>query len=622
MPYASARSVLAEETSVLDKVVANYPMRDWLRDNYRGSDKSVFSESEVPWVTAPMGPADAIDNPQFQEICMQWAARMFKTNFGQAVQMRQSHLNPCLQMFVTVDEELCKRVLDRYWSSVEECPVLAKQVPQKNDRNVTSIKLSRSTLHGSWPMGKSRLADASIRVGHANEVDKWGDASTSTEGDPLPRFLARGGEYPDRKFIIESTPSESEKSRIESKLMESIYCRYYVPCPHCRLFQPIDLKNLIWDKDDGRSDPNLAAKTVRMVCIHCKKDIEERHKPEMINLGVWVPKGCDIDHGRALTARECKKRWEFIYPWLKGYERHEANRTYGCQISSLYATFRSWSEFVGNWIRVNQSRNVRRLRQVINEELGETWKRSERKEDWQQLYEKMVLPDVPKGVVPAEMSIVVCAIDKQKDHYKYEVVAFGPGGNCHTVEYGRIEGAAQQAQIRKLLNRKFKHEDGGLNVPISMTLIDSGDRPGLVGKLCKSLMRTGLKVYPCRGSSTKLDTLYILRKQAKGKALAGLRLCTVDSTETQDWIEGILFDDENSDEGDIPARKTIHAGSEHYHEDYIKELMNDQFTEEINEKTGLTKSQWVKMDTSFPNDYRDTSRYAFAAAMVVTKGSK
>ena len=75
------------------------PLAEWLVESYYDRRGNPFNASQVPWVTAPNGPCDAMDNPRFNEIWLQWAARTFKTTFGQAVMQRQSQYDPCLMMF-------------------------------------------------------------------------------------------------------------------------------------------------------------------------------------------------------------------------------------------------------------------------------------------------------------------------------------------------------------------------------------------------------------------------------------------------------------------------------------------------------------------------------------------
>ena len=241
---------------------------DWLRANFYDITGRAFDESMVPWVTAPQGPCWAYDSQQFRTIWLQWAARMFKTNFGLAMLMRGMDQRPEETMFATPDETNCKAVFGRLWKMIENCPKLRDQAPIQQRQSKSRIQLRRSVCHGAWPRGKSRLADKSIRTGHGNEIDKWIQEITSTEGDPLERFRKRGAEYPDRKFVLESTPSVRGKSSVEAGLLQSTYHRYWVPCPLCSKFQTIEFGDgekpggIFFEKlPSGQSDRELARKT-------------------------------------------------------------------------------------------------------------------------------------------------------------------------------------------------------------------------------------------------------------------------------------------------------------------------------------------------------------------------
>lgn len=592
-------------------------MADWLRENFRTDEGKAFDEFTVPWVTAPNGPCAAVDNVKYQTVWLQWAARMFKTQFGQSVQMMTADRAPCRMLFASTDETMVKRVFGRLWEMCEHCPPLRDHVPPERLRNKTHITLlSKCDIHSGWPRGKSRLADLSIRVGHANEIDKWVVESTTTEGHPLARFRKRGDQYPDRKFILESTPGQKHKSAVEDGRLQSTNCRYEVPCPHCGKFQKLIMGDgehpggIFWEKDTGgRSTPEIAAKTAYYVCKHCQQHIYDIHRPDMMNSGVWVHEGCTVDHEAALRAREFPpddRSWMLGEPMRDGTD-------YGSQISAIYALFWGWGQIAARFLQ--SKRRTQNLRQFINEDLGETWEVSERKDGPEQICQRMVVPR-ERGQVPQEYPLLTIGIDKQKDHYVYVVKAWGAESRSHTVDYGECwgkgDGSGGLAELRAVLQREWPVQGGRPAIRIRQGLIDSGHYPKDVARFVADCKRSGVNLLACKGSSAQLNAMFRKSVQGRDSAMPGQVLVLVDTSETQNWMEDVLYRLSPSD----PWGMSIFAGSYFDHENYIAQLLNDAPMDALDAR-GNIKVTWDRVNPHDPNDYRDCERYALAASMVI-----
>jgi len=576
---------------------------DWLRQYFYTHDGRAFSEQSVPWVTAPQGPAWAYDSIQFRTLWLQWAARMFKTNFGLGMLMRRMHQRPGESMFATPDETNCKSVFGRLWKMIEHCPVLRDQAPIPHRQAKHIIKLQRSVCHGAWPRGKSRLADKSIPVGHANEIDKWEHQATSTEGDPLPRFLKRGAEYPDRKFVLESTPGQKGRSRIESGRLQSTDHRYHVPCPHCGKFQVIQFGDgkspggIHWErKPNGDTDRNLARKTAHYICSECEGRIDDIHRPAMMNAGVWVPAGCEVDHERAMMARELPPDDR---SWLRGEPSHWGSE-YGSQISVFYALFHGWGDIAYDFL--GKCKSPQDLRQWTNEDKAETWEVVKRKDDWQSLGERSIIK-VPRLVVPADRSIVTLGIDKQESFYVYVAEAWGTGHGPHTIDYGICETAAD---VQKLIESKWDQEGGG-QLKCSAALIDSGFRPADVHKIVNECTKRGYPVRACRGSyGQRLPGYYANKQNTSRSSNPGQWVTWVDTHSTQDWIDSQLSS----------GQATLFRGSLIEHQDYLEQVLNDALVASLDSHNN-PREEWQRIDTMVPNDFRDCKRYAFVGRLLL-----
>jgi L-arabinose isomerase len=110
----------------------------------------------------------------------------------------------------------------------------------------------------------------------------------------------------------------------------------------------------------------------------------------------------------------------------------------------------------------------------------------------------------------------------------------------------------------------------------------------------------------------KLETLYRKSVQGKDSAMPGQTLVIVDTAESQDWIEDVLYRLKPEDAWGM----SIHAGSFADHEEYIAQLLNDAPVDRVDTR-GNAQITWDRIDESVPNDWRDCERYAFVAAMML-----
>lgn len=588
-------------------------MADWVRENFRAENGKPFNEREVPWVTAPGGPCDAVDDLQFTRIWLQWAARMFKTTFGQGVQMKYAAVDPCPMMFATADETMCKQVLGRFWKMIAACKPLRSQCPAEHARSKHEVRLRRCMIHGAWAGGKSRLADKAIRVGHGNEISKWEHQQTSTEGDPLPRFLKRGDEFPDAKFILESTPSERGRCRVEHGLLQSTNCRYYVPCPHCGKFQKLTMGDgkespgIFWQKNAaGKSEPEIAARTAYYVCAYCKGDIRSIHRPEMVNLGVWVPEGCGVDHDRAIRARELPPDDK---SWLTG-EPVRNGQDYGAQISSIYALFNDWGKVARKFLTAKLK--VGELRQFINEDLAETFEVIQRKQTWEQLAGRW-RTDRQRGIVPSQAAFLSLSGDVQQNHLVAAVIAWGPERTGWIVDYGTCDTWQQLED--EYLNHAYEYEDGEA-VKVRVGCIDSGYDPDTVYQFCRRHSTLGRPLYPTKGGNlTGVPYRKSPITESKNKRRIGEMLTLVNTG----YYQAILQRCIDTLVPGNPGSLAMCAGAAWEHQDFYEQLLNEASVDEI-DSNNYDKSVWQKVNAHEPNDYRDTVRGGLLAYDIWTKG--
>ena len=579
---------------------------DWLRMYFSLHTGESFNEQQCPWVTAPQGPCWANDSLQFRTVWLQWAARMFKTNFGLCMLSKSMDERPEETMFATPDETNCKAVFSRFWKMIGHNTRLRDQAPLEVRQNKTRIDLQRSVCHGAWPRGKSRLADKSIRVAHGNEIDKWVAESTSTEGDPIDRFRKRGAEYPDRKFILESTPSVRDRSSVEAGRLQSTNHRYHVPCPHCRKFQTIEFGDgsgpgmIHFDKlEDGTTNRQLAMETAHYICLHCSGRIDDIHRPAMMNLGVWVPAGCKVDHERAMDARSLPHD---DMSWLIGTPKNWG-ADYGSQLSVFYALFHGWGDIVGDFL--SKKSKPKKLQQWINEDKGETWELRKSRSTPERIAERLKT-DIPRRTLPEWTRLLTVTVDQQAAEGGYRVwvvLAHGVDGQAHLVDRGTSHTMDDVwiAHIRDT----FAHGDGGNPMQPHAASADSGWDTKATYDFCNR--HPGM--LPCKGSAHDMGGVpYKIAPVEQGE-YKGQELFTVN---TDFWETDLQARLDERLPGE-PESLSMFAGAEH-DEELLVHLCNGTLADKIDAR-GNARLLWIKKNESDPNDYRDAIRYGLALAM-------
>lgn len=594
---------------------------DWFRENLRDVDGRPYAHEHYPHLGAPGGPCDAMDDPNVRKVIEQFASRLGKTFLGQCCAIKKADCNPGPMMFASSVEKVASEVVERTYKMIENCPIVAPQLRVKARRRQSVIDFDACQCFVGWSRSASTLADKEVEFGHANEIDKWEHSSTSREADPLKLFLDRFKNRPHHKAIFEGTPTVKGKSRVERMRLQSTNCRLNVPCPHCGRYQALEMgtpetsHGVKWDKNEsGKSDRDIAAKTAHYRCIGCNGRIEDEHRPMMMRRGVWCPEGCTVNDARAAAifdtegGRKPWKGWS-LADWIEGTPARDGTDA-GYQLSSLYALSLGWGDIAAEFVGCQGK--PQDLRNFVNQWLAETWEIHERKQTWEQLGGRIIVKELPRGTVPEWAAVLTTGCDRQEDRYVWTLKAWGPERQSHTVAYGEAEELAWI--VNNVLKVHWHKKHGGSLLPV-FSLVDSGFRAHGVYEFCRDTIRTGIQLWPCKGSSKALNCDYIQATLGENTSMPGMYLFHVDTIRTQDWIDRALHTLKPGDAGSIG----LHAGGTSDHQDYLEQLLNDAAVSDLDAHNNARES-WDRIDTNVPNDFRDCERYAYVAMMIATRG--
>lgn len=592
---------------------------NWCIRNVINVKENPYDHNLFPHIGAPGGPMDAFADHRVREISLQWASRLGKSFFAQCMFMYTADVDPAPMMLASSRETLALDVAKRTMKMIEKTPKLRKQLPTVPSQR--HLQFDRCEMFVAWAKSPSTLADKDIKIGHANEIDKWEYNSTSTEGHPLKLFTDRGKDFnTTKKYIFESTPAVQGTSNIERLRLQGSNCKYQVPCPHCGEFQELKMEHIKWDKPDtGKTDLKLARLTARYICQHCEEGITDQHRKPMMNRGVWCPEGCTIKSKEAMDAhaRNLYTGDVDIKPvdwntceWIDG-EPVGNLESASYQLSSLYALSLSWGAIAVEFLKSKKSKKD--LQNFVNQWLGETWEIVEQKQTWEELGQRIIVP-IERGIVPNWASIITVGIDKQADFYPLKMVAWGPGQRSHIMDCRQLD---TDDDVCEFLGGEFMYEDGKGSLKPAMVLLDCGFKPKDAIALVARLNRMGITAYVCRGPSTPLTTWYEKKKTSKKSANPNKTIVWVDINHTEDWVDGRLYSLTPQDEGGL----SLFNAPIGEHQDLLEQLLNMFLNAHIDSHKGV-KEIWERIDENVPNDYRDCLRYALVAMLLYLRGQK
>lgn len=357
-----------------------------------------------------------------------------------------------------------------------------------------------------------RLAMKSVRFGFFDELDKWpaklrGKGGAEGSAIELARMrlsvaMAEGMS----KELNACTPTEesAEGIRIADQYAASDSAVWWIPCPACSEFQPLEFQRdgqggLKWEKParfgsigslDMRERAELAnaiKATAWYECRECGARIDCWQKREANKRGRWVRPGQTIDqdgviHGAAPDTA------------VRGYRL-------GWLESNIYG----WGDIAEQFIMLGGQVT----RAFVNGVLGQPWReRGERTSEDRVLEvidHNRKQPQAVRyraGTVPEGVLVLTGAVDVQKTHAWYEVVGWGRNESRYLIDWGTVAcphipwpkapdamAAAELrahrellvnrwAQVERVMRRSYAHLPSGDEWRAVLWSVDSGYNAG------------------------------------------------------------------------------------------------------------------------------------------------
>lgn len=613
----------------------------WARRFARFPDGAAFEAEKFPYLAAPGGPFDALDDPDVRVIWLQIGIRMGKTLFGQIGTQFYADVHPYNMLFATPDKTLSEQVAARTTAMIEHNPRLRDQLPIEKDRNKHEIKLDHCKVFVGWFRSHTTLADKDILFGHANEISKIVELSTSTEGDALQRFLDRGSNKPNHKYILESTPARKDHCRVERGRLGSSNCHMQCPCPHCGRYQKLELDQLKWDHNkEGHSEKELSRATARYECIRCGKAIRDEHRQQMIRDGVWVPEGAKVNDKEAIKAARAWvpklkgtdgaavddvkpwRGWKYA-KWIRGTPARDG-REAGYQLSRLYDLSITWGDIAAKFVEVKD--NKRLLRAFVNEWLADTWADVRVRHEWFDVGKRLSI-GYRRGTVPAEAWFLTAGVDVQEDRCYWVVRAWGEHATSWLIDWGVCRQAIDGEGLSPLnsdlnqldalvINRQFpvngKTCEGFESLTPAKICIDTGYRIHHVHQFLRG--HPGDRVRAVAGDQHVKAGFYrlsVLEKNVRtGKPYEG---------GLAQWQLNVdAYKEDVRDRFAIPLGE---CGAWYLPHDMLKEPGAEDYLKQVcNEQPTGERRVWKMLHERWGNHYGDCEIYGRAGADFVSAG--
>lgn len=409
----------------------------------------------------------------------------------------------------------------------------------------------------------SDLASWSVPVVVMDEIDKYPKKSKN-EASPLKLAEERTKNWPGkRKMFFWSTPTTKQGSIYKLHETADVKKKYHVPCPFCGEYQPLDWQQV---KFDAEQPIGVIESTAYYECKHCQEKILDWQKPEMLKKGRWV----------AMNTPEGKIR------------------SVGYSLNSLYSPWVSFGQMAREFMKSKD--NALELMNFVNSWLGEPWEQKSAVMDADVILQHKT--DCLMFVVPEWAQLLTGGVDVQKDHFYWEIHAWGPGTTGQVLAYGRV---TTWDDIETIMGTTFDGERPGTKYRVCVYGVDTGFRTDEAYNYCWKHQGVA---FPVKGSSTQMAAyLRVSNIQPKTPGLMPLQLWIVNTDMYKNEIATKLKTPIGRSSWMLNAECTKefaeHIASEH-------KIVTDKGYERWEKKTSAKQNHWL-----------DCCVYAFAVADLV-----
>lgn len=470
---------------------ASRPVEDLTISEWADRYRMVAAESGSPWpgpfrtdrVPYLREPQDCLhpDHPA-RRVTARWAAQLGKSTAIENWFCYVVDQAPGSMMIVLPTlEEAIKFNRVKLQPTIDATPRVRHKVVPVNSRDEQASTTAFKRFGGGFALivnaGSSKgLQMVSIKnlamdetTGYPQDVDG--------RGSPRDQARARQKMYGDlAKEWQGSTPGIAGECGITADFEAGDQRRYYVPCPHCDVFQALTF-------DQMRGPDAAKSVGVHLRCLACDGVIVDGHKGEMLRRGAWIPTFAEEGEEPAPATIPTADLDRWLCAPCEGRCR---DRQPSYHLWAAYAPRERLADLWARWLEAEG--NATKLRVFYQQDLGEPYDPGGVGLDAEKLVEAARLHTYPRGVVPTEAGLLVSAADVQGYGIKWAVFAIGPRDQVWLVDRDVFEGAPDQSDepwiaLADALQRTYPTA-GGSEKGIDLSGVDSGFATTRVYRFC------------------------------------------------------------------------------------------------------------------------------------------
>lgn len=344
-----------------------------------------------------------------------------------------------------------------------------------------------------------------------DEAAKWPHVNKD-EAPPMQLLMERTKAFPRRFHMFCSTPTTVENEFWQGFLSTDMR-QYFVPCPICggEFVFKFSRENVRWDKpENGVTDIDLAAATVRYICPHCGGEIYEDEKPGMLEKGRWLPSEelrLEYADGRIQPSKTAR----------------------GYHLDTMYSPFVSWGKYVRKFLECLQRLTVQTDLQNLRNSWGglpyEFTKVTVKQEHIHEL-----CGEHARGEVPGEPYYISVGYDPGGDATHWVACAVYDGGEMRVIDWGTILQARSETHLENIGTEEEPRWQTEIDKPgiaphflalewpaaadgsgeartwqPDIGFVDAGYMTGAIYDECRMLPG---RLTPTKGATTKVGTWY------------------------------------------------------------------------------------------------------------------
>jgi phage terminase large subunit GpA-like protein len=467
------------------------PTEELTISEWADRNREVSAESGSPWpgkfrtdrVPYLREPQDCLhpDHPA-RRVTARWAAQLGKSTaienwFGFIVDRAPGTM---LIVLPTL-EEATKFNRVKLDPTIEASVKWRHKVAPMSSRDEKASTTAFKRYAGGWCQivnaGSSKgLQMVSIKYLAMDEVTGY-PRDVDGRGSPRDQARARQKFYGDlAKEWQGSTPGVAGECAITDDFEAGDQRYLYLPCPHCRAFQPL-LFEQMRPADEEQKLP------AHMRCMACDGVILDGHKREILIEGVWIARRVnDGDESVPLIIKPADlERWRCLpcegrcSAWQPSYH-----------LWAAYAPRERFADIMKRW--ADAQGDTTKLRVFFQQDLAEPYDPGGVAIEHEKVTEAARKHPYPRGVVPAEAGLLVSAADVQGYGIKWACYAIGPRGQRWLIDRETFAGAPDQVDdawiaLADALGRTYETA-GGVQKAIDLSGVDSGFATERVYKFC------------------------------------------------------------------------------------------------------------------------------------------